>query len=158
MPRHARLQIIGPTTLFLALLGAESAAYALGLYPSSQMLWSINLRLFGIFQKSHYLLSNFVNVAYFQILFVGLPLFVTAWYGLIFKRQLAIAIASSLSFIYVWFILCAWYVHERSWHQTSSIVAGLAIDSGIWFSGLLLGASLLSVFLSHSYYLSACKA
>ena len=158
MPQHARLQIIGPVTLFAALLAADGAAYALTLYPSSQTLWFLNLRLLSVFQKSHYVLSSYVDIAYFQIVFIGLPLLLAACYGLVFDRRLALAIASSLSFIYVSFLLCAWYVYDQSWHPTSFIVTGIPSGPDVCFTGGLLGASLLSFIVSHMSYLRACKA
>jgi len=52
MERSAKLQIIGPTALFLAVLAGECAAYALQMSPSSPTLWYLNLVWFGIFQRS----------------------------------------------------------------------------------------------------------
>jgi hypothetical protein len=158
MSRHAGLEIIGPTIVFAALLAAESAAYALDLYPSSQMLWSMNLELFGIFQKSHYTLSAYVDIAYFQIACIGLPLVLMACYGLVFKRRLALATASSLSFIYVAFLICASYVSEEAWRQAPSVVAQVLILPGVGVTGVLLSASLLSLVVSHMSYLRACRA
>jgi hypothetical protein len=158
MPRLAKLQIIGPATLFAVLLAAESAVYALGSYPSSQALWSINLQLFGIFQKSHYVLSSYISIAYFQFFFIGLPLFLIACGGLIFKCRFVLAIASSLSFVYVSFLLCAWYICDQSWHQASFIVTGISAGPDIYLVSALLGASLLSFVVSHMSYLRACKA
>src|SRR5262249_43137948 len=123
MLRHAKLQMIGPATVFAVLLVAESAAYALALHPSSPLLWSLNLQLFGIFQKGHYLLSSQIDIAYFQIVGIGMPLLLFAGYGLVFKRPFALATASSLSFIYVAFLLCAAYVCDESWRQAPFAVA-----------------------------------
>jgi len=148
MSRLARLQIIGPVTLFAALLAAEIAAHALAAYPSSQTLWSINLRLFGIFQTGHEVLSSQIKIEHFQFGGIGLPLFVTACYGFVFNRRLALAIASSLTFIFVAFLLCGCYLYDHSWHQTSFVVTAVP----------LLGASLLSCVVSHMTYLRACRA
>jgi hypothetical protein len=147
MSRPAGLQIIGPVTIFAALLAAEIAAYALALYPSSQALWSINLRLFSIFRTGDYVLSSHIDITYLQITFIGLPLFATSCYGFFFNRRLALAIASSLAFIYVSFLSCAWYVDGHAWHQASFVVMGVP----------LLGASLLSFVVSHMAYLRACR-
>jgi hypothetical protein len=158
MLRHAKLQMIGPATVFAMLLAAESAAYALALHPSSPMLWSLNLQLFGIFQKGHYLLSSQIDVAYVQIAGIGAPLLLSACYGLLFKRPLALAAASSLSFIYVAFLLCAAYVCDESWRQAPSAFARSLAGPGVAVVGLLLGASLLSLIVSHMSYLRACRA
>jgi len=158
MSRHARLEIIGPAIVFAALLAAESAAYALDLYPSSQMLWSLNLELFGIFQKGHYILTAYVDIAYFQIACIGLPLLLMGCCGLVFKRPLALASASSLSFIYVTFLISASYVSEEAWRQAPSVVAHAASFPGACVTAVLVGASLLSLVVSHMSYLRACRA
>ena len=158
MSRHARLEIIGPAIVFAALLAAESAAYALDLYPSSQMLWSLNLELFGIFQKGHYILTAYVDIAYFQIACIGLPLLLMGCCGLVFKRPLALATASSLSFIYVTFLISASYVSEEAWRQAPSVVAHAASFPGACVTAVLVGASLLSLVVSHMSYLRACRA
>jgi hypothetical protein len=158
MPKHAKLQIIGPATVFAMLLAAESAAYALALHPSSPALWSMNLELFGIFQKGHYLLSSRIDVAYFQIVGIGTPLLLFAGYGLLFKRPLALAAASSLSFIYVAFLLCAAYVCDEAWRQAPFAIARIVSGPGAAVGAILLGASLLSLIVSHMSYLTACRA
>ena len=52
MSRLFKLQFLGPLTLFAATLCAELAARALEYDPSSEFLWFVNLRMFGIFQRS----------------------------------------------------------------------------------------------------------
>jgi hypothetical protein len=159
MSRHATaLQLIGPATVFAALLAAESAAYALALYPSSQLLWSVNLQLFGVFQKGHYVLSTYVDMAYFQIACIGLPLLLVACYGLVLKRPLALAVASSLSFIYVAFLLGAAYAWDEAWRHAPFVVARILSGPGACVTAVLVGASLLSLVVSHMSYLRACRA
>ena len=43
-----KLQFLGPLALFVATLSAELAAKALEYAPSSEFLWFVNLRMFGI--------------------------------------------------------------------------------------------------------------
>jgi hypothetical protein len=155
---HARLQTIGPATLFGALLAAEVAAGMLNVYPSSPILWSLNLQLFGIFQRSHYLLSSHIDIPYFQLVFIGLPLFVTACCGLLFRRRLALATASSLAFIYVCFLLCAWYLYDPAWQQGAVFTTGVAAGPGLYLTGIMFAAALLSFLVSHISYLRACRA
>ena len=151
MPLIAALQVVGPAVLFAALLAAESAAYALSVLPTSPVLWSVNLRLFDIFQKSHYLLSTYCNIPFLQLVCIGAPLVLTACYGLIRKRQFALALASSLSFVYVLFLQYAWYA--QSWQRVPRLA-----EPDVWLAGVLVGASLLSVVASHVSYLRACRA
>src|ERR1700738_4720915 len=75
MSRLFKLQFLGPFALFAATLCAESAARALQYAPSSELLWFINLRMFGIFQRSDAMLSAFVPIAGFQLFGVALPIF-----------------------------------------------------------------------------------
>src|SRR5215470_9811977 len=134
MSRVARLEIVGPAILFTAILGEEIAAHALAMWPSSPTLRSLNAGLLGMFRAGHYLLSSRIDVAYSQFLCIGLPLFVTACYGFICNRRLALAIATSLTFIYVAFSMCAWCLGDRAWQEGAFIVVGLPV----------LGAALLS--------------
>ena len=62
MNRLFKLQFLGPLALFAATLGAELAARALQYAPSSELLWFINLRMFGTFQRSDAVLSYFVPI------------------------------------------------------------------------------------------------
>jgi hypothetical protein len=58
MNRLFKLQFLGPLALFVATLGAELAARALSYAPDSEILWFVNLRMFGIFQRSHGALAD----------------------------------------------------------------------------------------------------
>src|SRR5882757_2207467 len=160
MPRHAKLQMIGPAAVFVALLAAESAAHALAAYPSSRALWSANLQLFCIFRRSHDVFSTYartyVDVAYFQIVCIGLPLLLTAAYGMFFRRRFALALASTLSFGYVALVLSAAYVSDASLRH-GPFVAARVLSLGDCLAALLLGASLLSLIVSHMSYLQACR-
>src|SRR5262249_43737719 len=113
---------------------------------------------FGIFQKGHYLLSSQIDIAYFQIVGIGLPLLLAAGYGLVFKRPFALAAASSLTFMYVAFLLCAAYVCDEAWRQTPFAMSRSVSGPGAAVTALLLGASLLSLIVSHMSYLTACRA
>jgi hypothetical protein len=79
---------LGPFALFAATLCAELAARALQYALSSELLWFINLRIFGIFQRSHALLSEFVPIDGFQFFGVVLPIFLLACFGLAAKSRL----------------------------------------------------------------------
>src|SRR5258708_19820881 len=103
MTRLAKLQVIGPVCLFVAVLGAEGAARALSHSPSSELLWFVNLRVFGIFQKSYYLLSGHVSIQYFQFLIV-MPMFVTACLGLVFTSLPLLLIPRNSTFLYLPFL------------------------------------------------------
>jgi hypothetical protein len=109
-----------------------------------------------MFQKSYYILSNYCNMPYFQLVCIGTPLVLTAYYGLICKQRFPLALASSLSFLYVVFLSYTWYA--QSWKSASVDLAEISGRSDIWLIGFLGGASLLSLAISHMNYLRACKA
>ena len=80
MTRIAKLQLVGPIALFLIVVSAEGAVWALAQFPASETLWFINLRLFGLFQICYYLLSNKLTIPYLQFL-VAFALLVIALTG-----------------------------------------------------------------------------
>src|SRR6266481_644746 len=100
MNRLFKLQFLGPLALFVATACAELAARALSSAPGSEILWFVNLRMFGIFQRSHAALPEFVTIEGFQLAGIALPIFLLACYGLAARRRLPLALASHLSFAY----------------------------------------------------------
>jgi hypothetical protein len=158
MTKLAKLQLIGPVVVFLAALGAEVAAYALNYSPTSEFLWYVNLKLFGLFQQSYYIISNHVEIEGFQLLFIALPLFAVAVFGFAFKRPFALAIASNLSFVYACFVVYCSYMLNGASQQASLSIASAAvawtIHSSPYLSMIapLFGFSLLSFVISHIAY------
>src|SRR4029078_4854831 len=108
MNRLFKLQFLGPLALFSATLGAELAARALQYAPSSELLWFINLRMFGIFQRSDAVLSYFVPVDAFQLFGLALPLFLLACFGLTAKSRPVFTVATHLSAAYALFLVVSW--------------------------------------------------
>src|SRR5258708_22780471 len=108
MNRLFKLQFLGPLALFVATACAELAARALSYAPGSEILWFVNLRLFGIFQRSYGVLSGFVAIDGFQLFGIALPIFLLACLGLAARSRLPIALASHLSLAYAAFLLLSW--------------------------------------------------
>src|SRR6478609_2610968 len=108
MSRLFKLQFLGPFALFAATLCAELAARALQYVPSSELLWFVNLRMFGIFQRSYASLSYFVPIDGFQLFGIALPIFGLACLGLVAKSRLPFTVATHLSVAYALFIVLAW--------------------------------------------------
>src|SRR4051794_18564917 len=100
MNRLFKLQFLGPLALFIATLCAELAARALEYAPGSEILWFVNLRMFGIFQRSYGLLAEVVSIPGFQLFGIALPVFVLACLGLALRSRISLALASNLSFAY----------------------------------------------------------
>src|SRR4051812_29134850 len=105
MRRLFKLQFLGPLALFAATLCAELAAGALQYAPNSELLWFINLRMFGIFQRSDAVLSYFVPIDGFQFFGLALPIFGLACVGLAAKSRLTFTLATHLSVVYAWFLV-----------------------------------------------------
>jgi hypothetical protein len=169
MARLAKLQIIGPVVLCVVIIAEEMAAYALALMPSSEFVWYLNLKLFGAFQRSHYILSDHFSTPYFQLLFVAAPILLLAYGGIAFRLRLPIAIASNLSFAYAFFLAYASNRIESPAQQAASL-AGTAHDFVFNLSALnltigpqlyvltaLIIASLISFAASHLLYLRAVR-
>ena len=163
MTRLAKLQAIGPIYLFVAVLGAEAAAWALSHSPRSEILWFVNLRVFSIFQKSHYVLSSHFDLRYLQLWLV-MSVFVTACSGLVLDYRPLLPIASNLSFLYVTFLAYAWYLVESP-PQTASLAeasyhsAIMTMPSGpdLCMFIALFAATLPSFAASHIVYFRAVR-
>src|SRR5437763_7186623 len=110
MNRLFKLQFLGPLALFATTLCAELAAHALQYAPSSELLWFINLRMFGIFQRSYVMLLDLrevVSIDELPYLGLALPIFVfvLACLGLAAKSRLPLTVATHLSVVYAGFLV-----------------------------------------------------
>jgi hypothetical protein len=117
---------------------AEAAAYALAQKPSSAFAWYLNLEVFGLFQRSHYVLSDRFAIPYFQLFGVALPILFLACFGAARRRPLMVAAASNLSLIYALFLAGAWHLVE-----TPALVAA-SLDSSRLYAALSWSALTLS--------------
>ncbi len=154
MTKLFKLQFLGPLALFLATLSAELAARALSAFPSSEWLWFVNLRLFGIFERSYCQLSEAFNLPGSQLFAIALPLFLLACYGLMSGRKLALALASNLSCVYAAFLLVSWQSPVATTAQASLGSINVPPGAGLYVLSAILGSSLLSALISHVLYLS----
>jgi hypothetical protein len=164
MTRAAKLQLVGPVVLFLAALAAEVAVYALAYSPTSGVLWFINLKMFGLFQQSYYVLTSVADIEGFQLFGIALPLCIAAALGVAFKRALLLAIATNVSLVYTCFLIYCSNLFGTASQQASlgpsaiSAVA-IAIPNGpyLYLILVLLGSSLLSFAVSHIEYFCAFR-
>ena len=156
MNRLFKLQFLGPLALFAATLCAELAARALEYAPSSEFLWFVNLRMFGIFQRSDAFLSGFVPIEGFQLFGLALPIFVLACYGLAAKSRPVFTVATHLSAAYALFLVAAWHVGVPTVAQAS--LGAVAIPSGgQYVMATILGTCSLSFAVTHLLYLRAVR-
>ena len=157
MSRLAFLQFAGPGVIFAGVSAADYAAYALSRAPSSPTLWYINLELLGIFQASHEQLGSLAGVAHSELLFIAVPLFLTAVIGGLFRISLLVALASNLSCLYASFLVYVWYANEHLPREASLAapisITNLSVGPSSIVCGLMLGATLLSLCVSHIIYI-----
>jgi NADH:ubiquinone oxidoreductase subunit K len=152
MTKLAKLQIVGPLALLLALLAAEGAAIALAILPTSETLWYLNLQWFRMFQQSHYLLLDILKVSYSQLLTIALPLFSLGCIGLLLRRPLPLAVASNLSMIYVALVFFS-STGIFTYGKQASINSLATVPHPNWYVLLgLASCALLSFFVSHAIY------
>jgi hypothetical protein len=152
MSRLAELQLVGPISLLLALVGAESVVFALGYMPASQALWYAHLYVFGPLSQGQNILGTYIDIEHNQLYFVGLPIFLVGCAGFYFKRLLALAIASNLSLIYTSFLICAPYAGTGRLGSMAGAADSTA--AALCMSGLF-GCTLLSFAASHIVYIRA---
>ncbi|MGY3492308.1 hypothetical protein ACVW1B_001727 [Bradyrhizobium sp. USDA 4502] len=150
-----KLQFLGPCVLFAAALCAEIAARALQFAPSSELLWFINLRIFGIFQRSHALLSGYVAIDSFQLFGVALPLFLLACLALAAKARPAFTVATHLSAGYAGFLVYSWRAGVPTTAQASLGLSAIPSGAGLYLIATILGACFLSFAITHLLYVQA---
>jgi hypothetical protein len=158
MGRLFKLQFLGPMALFVATLSAELAVQALAYAPSSEFLWFVNLRMFGIFQRSYYMLSELVSIQGFQLFCIALPIFLLACYGLAARRRLPLALASNLSFGYAALLLVSWQSPGAPTTQASLGFVAVPSGAGFYVLTVILGTSLVSFAVSHLLFLRAARS
>jgi len=158
MSRLFKLQFVGPLALFVATLSAELAVRALAYAPSSELLWFVNLKMFGIFQRSYYMLSDLVSIQGFQLFCIALPIFLLACYGLAARSRLPLALASNLSLGYAALLLFSWQSPGAPTTQASLVSIAVPSGAGFYVLTTILGTSLLSFAVSHLLYLRAARS
>ena len=148
--------------MLVSILASEAAARALAYAPTSETLWYVNVKVFGIIKKSSVYLHDFIPydvrdylpVVSAQLFVIIAPIFLIACLGLVFRHRLLLALASNLSFICAAFMLFGWYADERQSQQASLVIVGALQGPNLYVLTTLIGASLLSFLISHFLYLS----
>lgn len=156
MTRLFKLQFLGPLTLFAATLSAELSARALAYAPASETAWFLNLRVFGLFQRSHAALSNYVNVEGIQFFGIALPIFALACVGLAVRSRLPLAISTQLAVGYAAFILKAWQTPQLE--QASLTGFSVPTGAGFYMFAAIVGSCLVSCVITHWLYLHGSRA
>ena len=153
MNRLSKLQLIGPIFLFVAVLAAEAAAYALNAFPSSAPLWYANLKLFGMFQRSYYVVDSYTGIPSFNLFFVAMPILLLGCLGIVWRKRLLLGVSSNLSFVYAGLLVHQWMLMQPHALQASlDTIAVPASGADLYLVASLLGASFLSFCVSHFIY------
>jgi len=148
-----KLQFLGPCALFAATLCAELAARALQYFPDSGLLWFVNLRMFGIFQRSDALLSYLVPIDGFQLFGLALPIFLFACFGFAAKSRPMFTVATHLSAVYAGFLVFSWQVGVPTTTQASLGPIVVPSGPGLYVMATIVGTCLLSFVITHLLYL-----
>ena len=153
MASLANLQLIGPAALFGAIAGGEASVYALAQAPTSELLWYLNLEVFGILHKSNAVFRAYASVPYAQVWFVAIPILAAAWAGFYARNRFLITLSTNLSFVYACFLVYSWYLAKPSMRFVS--LSAIPVPSGpdLFMFALLGAASFFSFYISQLFYI-----
>jgi hypothetical protein len=151
------LQFLGPLTLFVTTLSAELAAIALNHSPASETLWYLNLAVFRVFWRSYVALTQYVDLAGFQLFGIALPIFALACIGLRIRSKLPLAVSTQLAVGYALFLQLSWQP-ASSTAQASLRVVALPSGEGSYMLTGILGLTVLSCIITHLLYLRKSRA
>jgi hypothetical protein len=113
--------------------------------------------MFGIFQRSHALLSYFVSDG-FQLFGIALPIFALACCGLASRSRLPLALATHLSVAFAAFLVLSWQTRGLGATAQASLGSiAVPTGAGLYMLATVAGACLLSFVFSHLVYLHAVR-
>jgi hypothetical protein len=148
---HEKLELAGPVGVAMAIAGAEFGAYALAYWPSSSLLWYLNLEVFRPMQYSVVAEPAMVLGGLAQTLCVAVPLLGLMLAGIVTKSRLPLAIATSLSLIYSALLLYGALLANSPAVKVGVKLSALWVPSSFLAASILL-ASILSSAISHRAY------
>ena len=148
---NAKLELAGPVGVATVVAGAEFGAHALAYWPSSPLLWYLNLEVFRPVQYSLVAEQSVALGGLAQTLCVAAPLLGLIGIGLITRARLPLAIASSLSLIYSALLLYGSFLANNPAEAMGIALSFLWVPSSLLAASVLL-ASFLSSAISHRAY------
>jgi hypothetical protein len=151
MFNNAKLELAGPVGVAMVVAGAELGAHALAYWPSSPLLWYLNLEVFRPVQYSLVAERSVALGGLAQTLCVAAPLLGLTGIGLITKARLPLAVASSLSLVYSALLMYASFLANSPAEAMGVALSFLWVPSSLLAASVLL-ASLLSSAISHRTY------
>ena len=155
----ATLQLAGPVALLLVVGAADSASWLLSQSPSSSLLWYLHLEVFGLVRRGRWILSDFGGLPFAQLLLIAGPLALLALLGVILRRNLLVAIASNLSFVYAAFLITSWFTWTSygAVHSASLSMVHVPTGGNLYLYLVLLAWSVASFSASHLFYFRALR-
>jgi hypothetical protein len=148
---NEKLQLAGPVGVIAALACTEVSGLALAHWPSSPLLWYLNLEVFRPVQYSFAPENALMLGDLARTLSVAAPLSALICIGLVARKKFPLALASNLSLLYSGFLLYGSYVANCSAAESEVKLAALWTPSFLFAVPVLL-AALLSSALSHRAY------
>ena len=148
---NEKLELAGPVGVAMAVTGAEFGAHALAYWPSSPLLWYLNLEVFRPVQYSFVAEQGVALDGLAQTLCVAAPLLGLVGIGLITRARLPLAIASSLSLVYSALLLYASFLANSPVEAMGAKLWFLWAPSSLLVASILL-VSFLSSAISHRAY------
>lgn len=147
MLRDKTLQLAGPLSVVAMIWCAELSAHALAIWPTSGLLWYLNVE---VFQSFRYCIDSFgsgggIELGLVQSLWLPIGLTCLIASGLVARMKLPLAIASNLSLIYSSVLL---YGGLAANHMQPSDIS----KPTCFLATVVLAISLLSSTISHRGY------
>lgn len=148
---NEKLQLAGPVVVIFAVACAECGAYALAYWPTSPLLWYLNLEVFRPIQYSVVAERGLALGDFAQMLCVVVPLLALICIGLVRRVRFALALASNISVLYGVLLLYASYLSNSPAAKMSPKLSVLLGPSRFLAASILV-ASFLSSAISHRAY------
>lgn len=154
MLRDKTLQLAGPVSVVAVIWCAELAAHALAIWPTSGLLWYLNLELF---QSFRYSADGFglgrlgYDIGPVQSLWLPVALTCLIGASLVARMKLPLAIASNLSLIYSGLLLYGGLVANQLQPSDTFNLHGISKPT-CFLAASVLVVSLLSSTISHRNY------
>ena len=154
MLRDDTLQLAGPISVIAMIWCAELAAHALAMWPTSTLLWYLNLE---VFQSFRYSIDSFgfgrlaSDIGPVQSLWLPVALTCLIGSGLIARMKLPLALASNLSLIYSGVLLYGGLAANQL-QQSNTFNLNRLSNPTCFLAASVLVVSLLSSTVSHRGY------
>ena len=105
----------------------------------------------------HFALSEYVDVAGFQLLAIALPIFGLACIGLLARLRLPLAISTQLAVGYALYLVRAWQPPMPRTEQASLSSFAVPTGEGLCMLSAVLGACMVSFLVTHWLYLRKAR-